>query len=119
MSVILQLGELTVSQGWDDFTAIAITNSGDENIQKVYIKVTDTAVFDVLKFEAYAGVGPQSALNQYIPYRLRIYTTDALATYYDYLPASTTRYLRLTATVKDAAPIQTHNLVNTWKYICY
>lgn len=115
MSVILQIGNFGVAQGWSGVTDINVTNSGTENVKEIYLKIIDNSVYETLT--ALVGSGQwNDCLNVFTSDFLRFYSG---ATYVNFLPASTTYTLKFTLAVNAGAPIQTNNLVCYWEYITY
>ena len=118
MSVILQIATFIVSQGWNGKHHIAITNSGDENIDDIFIKIIDSSVFDAL--ELHGPDGQSSCLNTFTADTIYTYTTEDGAGVATTIPASSTRYIYfIVIDVKDAAPIQDNPLVCYFQYRVY
>lgn len=117
MSVILQIGNFGVAQGWGGTQYIAVTNSGSENVKDVFLKVLDTAVYDTLNVDT--STAWQNCLNAYPPSKIDTYETNIGGGLKYTIPAGTTRYLYFTIAVKVGAPIQVNNLVCYWQYITY
>ena len=118
MSVILQIQDFGVAQGWSGRIRRSVTNSGDDNIENVMLKVIDTSVFT--KLEAIGEAGPDyNCLNVFSGDQIRMFTTVGGSTWDLKIPASGTRYISFDITIKNDAPIQEHQLVCYWQYTVY
>jgi len=118
MSVILQIANFSVSQGWDHKIYLAFTNSGDENINHLFLKIDDSTVFETL--ETHGPDGQSSCLNAFTTGRLYTYTNASGGGSGTTIPASSTRYIYfIDMHVKADAPIQVNNLVCSWQYVTY
>lgn len=114
MSVILTLEAKTFTQGTvAGLTEVTLTNSGNENVRKLRLKVTDSVVFSVLKV---AQVGaPVTCLNQFNTNDIYNWT-DANYNF----PAGTTKTIKFNPfTIKGDAPVQIHNITCSFQYEVY
>lgn len=118
MSVILQIGNFTVSQDWSGQLRILITNSGDENVKNVRLKVVDSEVFTSLNILAGGGTW-QTCLNDFQSWNTRFYTAEEGGSVGFLLPSGTSYWVDFKPTIKVDAPIQENNLVCYWQYIVY
>ena len=104
MSNILQLGYYTVNRGQSMFDTLTLTNSGNERVDNVHMKVIDTVVFRALTVASHPDNAQTSCLNVFAPLYAKAYATWQ------------TRGLEVVSSVSAAAHVQEHNITCEFKY---
>jgi hypothetical protein len=117
MSVIIQLATFTAAQGWYGTFYNNVTNSGNENVENIKLKVVDSAVYNTLTIVDHNGTF-RNCLNSFNDEFLRIFDLSG-AEYSAKLAAGTTKRVRFTMNIKAAAPVQVHNLTCDFTYTVY
>ena len=107
MSVILQIANFAASRSWSGYPTLAITNSGDENAKNLYLKVTDSSVFTVLKHHHQYGYS--NCLNVF----------GSAYVWPLNFAAGTSVDVIFNTTIKGDAPIQVHHLTCDFQYEVY
>ena len=120
MSVELQIINFPpLSQGWGkDNVFPKLKNSGSENVTSVKLKVVDAVVFDFMRYCA-------DAACTWIPVCLNVFPSGA-----SYIwnrddgnrnfPAGTEKTVCLyEVEIKDAAPVEVHNISTFFQYAVY
>jgi len=116
MSVILQLGDVTWSQGFDSWCVGTITNSGTENVKNIKIKVTDSSVFDKLRMWWAANWDSDHTVDVLNVWSYKIiYISNT----HPNLAAGATKSVKFAPVVKAGAPAHVHNIPCEFQYEVY
>lgn len=102
MTLVLDIGSLTLARGAGSNGPVSLTNSGPEDISNIFFRVNDTVVFRALNALTY-GFGWRNCLNTYSNILAFVGHTHAL-------PANTTYQMSLMWVVKNDAQIEDNNI---------